>query len=58
MKNEQNKRRDFLKNTITSATGLVLLPSISQEIIAGTTKIKQLLLHIFIKILLQKSNFL
>lgn len=38
MKNEQNKRRDFLKNTITSATGLVLLPSISQEIIAGTTK--------------------
>jgi len=40
MENGQNNRRDFLKNTLSSAAGMVLMSGVSQEIMAGATKIE------------------
>ncbi len=40
MENGQNNRRDFLKNTLSSAAGMVLMSGVSQEIMASATKIE------------------
>ncbi len=40
MENGQNNRRDFLKNTLSSAAGMVLMSGVSQELMAGATKIE------------------
>ncbi|MEA5257872.1 Gfo/Idh/MocA family oxidoreductase [Arcicella aquatica] len=40
MENGQNNRRDFLKNTLSSAAGMVLMSGVSQELMASATKIE------------------